>query len=55
VTGDAVFRIRKTLGTTTWECGFCYKNVVAGYPHINFLGYPGVLNTMLDGVEKSLS
>ena len=51
VTGDTMFHIRKTLGTNTWECGFRYKNVVAGYPHINFLGHPGVLQHILDTVE----
>ncbi|PID58842.1 cobyrinate a,c-diamide synthase [candidate division KSB3 bacterium] len=48
VQGDTVFRIRKSSGTTSWDCGYRYKNVLAGYPHINFLGHPGILQYMLE-------
>ena len=50
VEGETVFHIKKTMGTRTWECGYSYKNVVAGYPHISFLGYPKLLRNMLDYV-----
>ncbi|MCP4397384.1 MAG: cobyrinate a,c-diamide synthase [bacterium] len=52
VQGDTLFTIQKTLGAKRWECGYRYKNVVAGYPHINFLGHPGILRHMLDTVEQ---
>ena len=51
VNGDTLFQIHKTLGEKHWECGYRYKNVVAGYPHINFLGHPGILQHMLEYVK----
>ena len=54
VTGDTVFSITKTMGTKTWECGYTYKHVVAGYPHISFLGQPDVLTSMLNYVTAVL-
>lgn len=48
VTGDTVYAIRKTLGERTWTCGYRYKNVIAGYPHLNFLGHPHALENMLE-------
>lgn len=53
VSGETVFQIRKTAGTSAWECGFAYKNVVAGYPHISFLGNPSVLPHLLTYVEQA--
>lgn len=50
--GETVYTIRKTMGTKTWECGYIYKNVLAGYPHISFIGYPEMLDNMLNYVEK---
>lgn len=52
VQGDTLFTIQKTLGAKRWECGYRYKNVVAGYPHINFLGHPGILQHMLETVKR---
>ncbi|GAK49288.1 cobyrinic acid A,C-diamide synthase [Candidatus Moduliflexus flocculans] len=54
VADETVFQIRKTGRETTWECGFAYKNVIAGYPHISFLGNPSVLPQLLDYVEHAL-
>jgi cobyrinic acid a,c-diamide synthase len=41
------------MGKKTWECGYRYKNVIAGYPHINFLGHPEMLRKMMDYVGKT--
>ncbi len=49
-----IFKIRKTGGVNTWGCGYCYKNTLAGYPHINFLGNMGAFRAMLDYVEASV-
>lgn len=51
VKGENVYAIRKTMGENMWECGYTYKNVLAGYPHISFLGNMGILTAMLDYVE----
>jgi cobyrinic acid a,c-diamide synthase len=47
-----VFQIRKTMGTKTWACGYRYKNVLAAYPHINFLGNMDAFAAMLDYAES---
>ena len=51
VSGETVFQIRKTAGEKIWECGFAYKNVVAGYPHISFLGNSSTLPHLLAYIE----
>ncbi len=51
VKAPALYSIRKTMGDKTWECGYSYKNVLAGYPHINFLGNMDAYLSMLDYVE----
>lgn len=52
VAGATAFQIQKTLGTKTWECGFVYKNALAGYPHVSFLGNPATLPHLLAHVAK---
>ncbi|MCD2348509.1 cobyrinate a,c-diamide synthase [Clostridium guangxiense] len=49
----AVFNIKKTMGSEDWECGYRYKNVLAGYPHISFLGNMKAFNNMLKFVENA--
>lgn len=49
----AMYTITKTLGTKSWECGYQYKNVLAGYPHLNFLGNLKAFQTLLANVERS--
>ncbi len=51
VTGETIFQIRKAAGEKAWECGFAYQNVVAGYPHISFLGNPSVLPHLFAYIE----
>ncbi len=49
----AIYDIRKTKGDARWSCGFHYKNIIAGYPHINFLSNMELLKHMLSTVEVS--
>jgi cobyrinic acid a,c-diamide synthase len=51
VKGPRLYSIKKTMGNGAWECGYRYKNVLAGYPHINFLGNMNMFLSMLDYVE----
>jgi cobyrinic acid a,c-diamide synthase len=48
----AIYHITKTRGTKTWECGYQYKHVLAGYPHLNFLGNVKAFQTLLTNVER---
>ncbi|EYE89223.1 cobyrinic acid a,c-diamide synthase [Fervidicella metallireducens AeB] len=52
VEGECIYKINRTMGEKTWECGYTYKNVLAGYPHINFIGNTTVLEHLLDEIEK---
>ncbi len=38
-------------GSRQWRCGYRYKNVLAGYPHIHFYSNPEFLLTLLDFVK----
>ncbi len=53
IDGEQVFEINKTMGEKSWECGYTYKNVLAGYPHINFLGNIEAFKHMVDFVTLS--
>ncbi len=53
VAGKEVFEIQKTMGMRTWACGYRYKNVLAGYPHIHFLGNESVFKSIINHVERS--
>lgn len=53
VEGEGIYKINRTMGEKTWECGYTYKNVLAGYPHINFIGNISFLEQLLDKIEKS--
>ncbi len=46
------FRVIKSMGSREWSCGYRFKNVLAGYPHINFLGNLKAFNHMLDYAEQ---
>ena len=50
---ETAFKITKPLSKKTWECGYTYKNTLASYQHINFLGNMDAFNYLLDGVRKS--
>jgi cobyrinic acid a,c-diamide synthase len=52
IDAPACYRIDKTMGSKQWNCGYRFKNVLAGYPHINFLGCLEAFEHMLDYVEK---
>jgi cobyrinic acid a,c-diamide synthase len=51
--GQPIYDIKKTMGDKTWNCGYTYKNVIAGYPHINFLGNMKAFENLLNYVERS--
>ena len=53
VKDPTLYRIRKTMGDRIWECGYRYKNVLAGYPHINFLGNWNAYLSILDYAERN--
>ena len=46
------YRVDKTMGSRKWNCGYRFKNVLAGYPHLNFLGHLEAFEYMLDYVER---
>jgi len=50
--GQEVYNISKPMSKRKWGCGYEYKNVLAGYPHINFLGNMKAFSHMLDSAEK---
>jgi len=50
--GKEVFSINKAMGTGGWSCGYRCKNVLAAYPHINFLGNLKAFQAMLDYAER---
>jgi cobyrinic acid a,c-diamide synthase len=52
VNGNTLYRLNNTMGENVWHCGYSYKNVLAGYPHINFLGNMNSFLSMLDYVEN---
>ncbi|WP_132996046.1 cobyrinate a,c-diamide synthase [Sporanaerobacter acetigenes] len=49
---EEVYSITKPMSSKRWNCGYIYKNVLAGYPHINFLGNMNAFLNLLDIVEK---
>jgi len=52
IAAPAIFNIAKTAGSGNWSCGYRFKNVLAGYPHVNFLGNIEAFESMLDYVEQ---
>jgi len=50
---EPVFNITKPMNIKKkWQCGYIYKNVLAYYQHINFLGNMEAFNYLLDNVEN---
>ncbi len=47
-----IFNISRPIGEETWECGYSYKNALACYPHIHFLGNKKVLNSLILNAKK---
>ncbi|MDD2481522.1 MAG: cobyrinate a,c-diamide synthase [Lutispora sp.] len=54
IDGEEIFNISKPNGTREWKCGYVYKNVLAAYPHINFLGNMKAFNHLLDTIENNI-
>ncbi len=48
-----IFSINKTMGHRNWECGYKYKNLLAAYPHINFLGNIKAFNYLLNSIKEN--
>ncbi|MBU3914613.1 cobyrinate a,c-diamide synthase, partial [bacterium] len=53
IKGETLYTVSKTMGEDTWNCGYSYKNAVAGYPHVNFLGNIDIFRNILRFVEKN--
>lgn len=49
---DTIFKIKKPLSKRNWECGYSYKNTLASYQHINFLGNMDAFYYLLDSVKE---
>ncbi|CCQ94768.1 Cobyrinic acid A,C-diamide synthase [[Clostridium] ultunense Esp] len=47
-----LYYIDKPKTNRNWQCGYSYKNVLAAYPHINFLGNMEAFNYLLDRIEN---
>lgn len=52
VNGKTLFTVSKTMGKEKWEGGYSYKNVIAGFPHIGFVGNIKMLENMLETAER---
>lgn len=53
IEGEPVFNITKPMDNKRkWQCGYTYKNILAYYQHINFLGNMESFNYLLDTIEK---
>lgn len=53
IDGSPVFHIKKPKSNRTWKCGYEYRNVIAYYQHINFLGNMASFNYLLDKIENN--
>ncbi len=51
IPGSAVYAVSKAMGNKSWYCGYRYKNVLGGYPHIHFLGNRKAFANLLDCAE----
>ncbi len=47
---NEIFSITTPMGKRNWSCGYRYKNVLAGYPHINFLGNMKAFNSIMNRI-----
>lgn len=52
IKNSPVFDIKKPKVDRNWQCGYTYKNVLAYYQHINFLGNMKSFNHLLDTIER---
>ena len=49
-----IINITKPMSKRKWECGFSYKNALAIYQHINFIGNMNALEYLLTRIEKEV-
>lgn len=52
VEGETLYEVMSSCREKTWNCGYSIGNVLAGYPHINFLGNMKAFSNILEFVEK---
>lgn len=48
-----IFSISKVMGHRNWECAYKYKNLLAAYPHVNFLGNMGAFEYLLNSIKEN--
>lgn len=48
---DNIFILTKPGKVDLWECGYKYKNVIASYTHLNFVGNRLVLENLLASIK----
>ncbi len=47
-----IYSVTKTRGNKHWMCGYVLNNVLAGYPHLNFIGNLDAFKHLLEYVYK---
>ncbi len=47
-----IFKINKAKSNRTWQCGYKYKNTLAYYQHINFIGNMSNFYYLLENIAK---
>lgn len=52
IEGRPLYDIQKAKSQRSWQCGYGYKNVLAAYPYINFLGNLKAFNFLLDRIDN---
>lgn len=50
--GEEIFLVSKTGGERCWQCAYEYKNSLAFFQNINFLGNRKALDYLLDKIER---
>ena len=51
---ETVYQVTHTYSGKQWKCGYARQNVLAGYPHINFIGNLDAFQHMLNWAEKGV-
>lgn len=49
---NPIFDVKKVMGNKKWSAGYQYKNTLAYYQHIHFLGSKDAFSYLLDQIEK---
>lgn len=51
---ETVYQVTHTYSGRQWKCGYTRQNVLAGYPHINFIGNLDALTHLLDWAARGV-